>query len=331
MSSYRRRNWTPYGMAHILDESRQSVTRYLQFLRQEKDMGLDPRLVPMRAGIELMSASPTLYWMNKTAVDVAAGLAARGVPDHTTEEVLASAKVSAHGFLCFASPLGQWRWLTASDGKPREVTWDGLCWGHIYDRRRKTRRFSVEILSRMSGQRSLISDVRGDAPLIGVGGFNFDSDEAMWEKNITSIDPTGPALTPAEYSHGAALITSVLLTMGQPRMTSQTALGAADGVGAPRSSTDEPPKPPGVILIDLLRPPGTTARGAGLQSRDHDFRWWVCGYWRMQPCGPGNIERKLVYVRPHTKGPADKPLVNPTRVYVVRPDPPNDLTGIVGQ
>lgn len=325
LSTYTNRIWTPYGMAHILQDSRQGAQRYLQFLRQDQGLSLDPRLVPLRTGIELMSLSPTLYWMNKTAVDVAAGLAAHGVPNHTTDEVLASARVSGHGFLCFAKPLSRWRWYGATDGVHRDVTWDGICWGHIYDKRHKARRFSVEILSRITGSRNMISDVRREAPLIGVGGFNFVSDEAMWEENITSNDPSGPSHTPAEYSNAAALITSVLLTMGQRRMTSQTRLGPADGVTAPKTGPHEHAEPPQVILIDLLRAPGAKSNaGTAASRREHDFRWWVRGHWRLQVCGPDNSERRLIYVEPHTKGPADKPLSNPTRVYVVRPHPPEN-------
>lgn len=34
-------------------------------------------------------------------------------------------------------------------------------------------------------------------------------------------------------------------------------------------------------------------------------RWVVRGHWRNQPYGPGSSERKLIWVEPHWKGPAD--------------------------
>lgn len=43
---------------------------------------------------QLLNASPTLHWMNKSAVLVAAGLAAHGIPDHTLAEVLASGNIA---------------------------------------------------------------------------------------------------------------------------------------------------------------------------------------------------------------------------------------------
>lgn len=54
--------------------------------------------------------------------------------------------------------------------------------------------------------------------------------------------------------------------------------------------------------------------GDDSQKRQYDHRWLVAGHWRWQPCGPGRLERRLTYVRPHVKGPEDKPLRTPTRV-----------------
>lgn len=49
-------------------------------------------------------------------------------------------------------------------------------------------------------------------------------------------------------------------------------------------------------------------------TRDWHHRWLVAGHWRWARVGVGRTERRLVYVRPHVKGPEDKPLVVPTRV-----------------
>jgi hypothetical protein len=49
-------------------------------------------------------------------------------------------------------------------------------------------------------------------------------------------------------------------------------------------------------------------------TREWTHRWLVAGHWRWQPCGPGRRERRLTYVRPHVKGPEDKPLRVPERV-----------------
>lgn len=49
-------------------------------------------------------------------------------------------------------------------------------------------------------------------------------------------------------------------------------------------------------------------------AREWSHRWLVAGHWRWARVGVGRTERRLVYVRPHVKGPEDKPLVVPTRV-----------------
>ncbi|SKU94697.1 Uncharacterised protein [Mycobacteroides abscessus subsp. bolletii] len=74
--------------------------------------------------MQLLNASPTLHWMNKSAVLVAAGLAAHGIPDHTLAEVLASGNIAPNGFLCFEKPIRKVPWHYDLD-----VTWDAMAWG----------------------------------------------------------------------------------------------------------------------------------------------------------------------------------------------------------
>lgn len=54
--------------------------------------------------------------------------------------------------------------------------------------------------------------------------------------------------------------------------------------------------------------------GEGAPTREWSHRWIVSGHWRWQPYGEGRKLRRLTYVRPHVKGPADKPLHVPTTV-----------------
>ncbi|CPS05624.1 Uncharacterised protein [Mycobacteroides abscessus] len=266
--------------------------------------------------VALMLAHPTLYWMNKRAVDTAVGLAARGVPNHTTEEILASSEVAENGFLCFEKPIGMWRWQGV------DVPLDGLIWGTQYEPRSGRDRFCVDLLSRITGHREMISDLRRDTPLIAVNGLYYDSFEVMWQSDIPAPPGAEYVPTPDEWGRLTSLIASVLLTLGQPRMVSQRVLSQRDGVvvprevdGAKKNSSWE------VVLIDLLRPPHHNDAGkSGRHSREYDHRWWVKGHWKMQPCGPGNSLRKIIYVEPHTKGPAEKALVNPARVNVIRSD-----------
>lgn len=44
------------------------------------------------------------------------------------------------------------------------------------------------------------------------------------------------------------------------------------------------------------------------EARQYTHRWIVNGHWRNQPYGPGRTQRRLTYIAPHIKGPADAPL-----------------------
>ncbi|KAB1128812.1 hypothetical protein F6X68_30190 [Micromonospora sp. AMSO12t] len=57
-------------------------------------------------------------------------------------------------------------------------------------------------------------------------------------------------------------------------------------------------------------------------TRVYTRRWWVSGFFREQPWGPGRALRRRTYVRPHVKGPADAPLILSQQVHVLG-DPAN--------
>lgn len=67
---------------------------------------------------------------------------------------------------------------------------------------------------------------------------------------------------------------------------------------------------PSTVRVTYLRQserPAGHGSEAGPVAWSH--RWLVSGHWKRQVCGPGLKERKLIWVRPHVKGPGDKPLV----------------------
>lgn len=53
----------------------------------------------------------------------------------------------------------------------------------------------------------------------------------------------------------------------------------------------------------------------GASNRDWTCRWTVDGHWRQQACGPNFTERRLTFVHPYVKGPADKPLRTREKIY----------------
>ncbi|MEU4243958.1 hypothetical protein [Actinoplanes sp. NPDC026619] len=64
------------------------------------------------------------------------------------------------------------------------------------------------------------------------------------------------------------------------------------------------------------RHPGTGTVG------ERDYRWWVTPHWRNQPHGPGRSLRDWIVVRPHLRGPQNKPIKATTTVRVLGTLPP---------
>lgn len=71
-----------------------------------------------------------------------------------------------------------------------------------------------------------------------------------------------------------------------------------------------------VRVVTLRKPRDVTvSEGIGEHvTREWSHQWLVSGHWRNQPVGPGRKQRRLVWVNPYTKGPADKPFRAPTVV-----------------
>lgn len=65
-----------------------------------------------------------------------------------------------------------------------------------------------------------------------------------------------------------------------------------------------------------VKPP-EPREGEERTPREYDHRWIVRGHARLQPCGPGRSERKLIWISPFIKGPDDKPLRTSDKVFAV--------------
>lgn len=68
-----------------------------------------------------------------------------------------------------------------------------------------------------------------------------------------------------------------------------------------------------VTLRRLHRTESAPAAGTP-EHVEWSHRWLVAGHWRWQRVGAGRSQRRLTYVRPHVKGPDDKPLIVPQTV-----------------
>jgi hypothetical protein len=69
-----------------------------------------------------------------------------------------------------------------------------------------------------------------------------------------------------------------------------------------------------VHLRKVEREPSVVS-GAG---REWTCQWTVGGHWRQQPCGVKHGDRKLTWVHPYVKGPADKPLRVTPKINLVK-------------
>ncbi|MDM4723347.1 hypothetical protein QTQ03_28495 [Micromonospora sp. WMMA1363] len=75
---------------------------------------------------------------------------------------------------------------------------------------------------------------------------------------------------------------------------------------------------PVVRLVSLRRKQQTrTEETTTGKTRTYTRRWWVAGFFREQPYGPGRALRRRTYVRPHIKGPADAPLILTDQVNIL--------------
>jgi hypothetical protein len=57
-------------------------------------------------------------------------------------------------------------------------------------------------------------------------------------------------------------------------------------------------------------------------GRVYRHRWWVNGFWREQPYGPGRSLRRRTFVRGHMKGPDAAPLLLRHTIHVLGNPPP---------
>lgn len=129
------------------------------------------------------------------------------------------------------------------------------------------------------------------------------------------FDELDYALFPEQVSL-LALLASAWHLMMIPTLAERRQLDAEWG-GRPTPQT----KPDRLVTtIDLrpLRQVTTPDDDSDGEKRRLTVRHYVRGHWRNQAHGPGLAERRLVYVEPYIKGPADAPLVDHEKVMVWR-------------
>jgi hypothetical protein len=86
-------------------------------------------------------------------------------------------------------------------------------------------------------------------------------------------------------------------------------------------------RPDPTIRVLRLRPRPQPQRAEAADTGDqagrvYRYRWWVNGFWREQPYGPGRSLRRRTFVRGHMKGPDGAPLLLRHTIHVLGDPPP---------
>jgi hypothetical protein len=149
----------------------------------------------------------------------------------------------------------------------------------------------------------------------------------LWMAHTIMLNPDVPRTDEAHRSEHAHPFVSALgavwLLMAQANVTETHTFAPPQQPARPRPTdadadlSESPSSEPSTVTIIELRHRPATRHPPGKSGRKLDHRIPVSGYWRQQPCGPGNGQRKPWYIDDHERGP-DGPVVKKDRVHVLR-------------
>ncbi|MCV7256958.1 hypothetical protein H7J86_32765 [Mycobacterium hackensackense] len=303
-------------------------------------IAMSRRIVQMKAKIASVSEvlkveaaairSATLYWVSRDAVDTVMH-AAETLPEWTP----AIAAPAPSGFLCWAKSAGTTTWATPSvehveaslrsgsaysptpltaAANTTELPWDGIVWW-----------------TRPDGLMQLLPCSRDTSAATMLNRVGVSS--PVWGSHTVMLNPAVPRTAEVQKAAGSHRFVSGLgaawLLMGQENVTETRTIGQSTPPAPPPDSdtADQEASPPptsAVTIVELLRRRSTARRSAGT-GKQLDHRISVEGYWRQQPCGPRNSQRRPKYIDDYEKGPANAPLIAKERVHVLRNRPSTGL------
>lgn len=138
------------------------------------------------------------------------------------------------------------------------------------------------------------------APISTGAGLRFDQ-------------PYAPANEQTRVMLCSLIATWILSTQPDAEVTEQPADKAT------RKAYQRANRPAPTVRLVRLRHKHQARQNSteGKATRVYTRRWWVAGFFREQPYGPGRALRRRTYVRPHIKGPADAPLILTDQVRVL--------------
>ena len=216
-------------------------------------------------------ASAPAWWVSSEMTSVAVAASA-GIPDSVLP-------ATTTGFIVFESSLPE-RLTPGLEYRVRAMSW------------------TVE------GPRSTDTE---ETCHIGCQYFTSDKEALAREGEkrlpLVMIKIHVPSMLPIR---AAEVLRAVWALSSQPSVCEVQELSPSFAPGA------APPDPMArkVKMLVLREVKHSAAKGGGDgEGREYSHRFVVRGFWRNQPCGPRNSERRLQWIPPFIKGPADKPLV----------------------
>ncbi len=245
----------------------------------------------------------SLWWVSAEMVDLLLASTA-SVPDGTYVSDLN--RPMHTGLVVFEKP-----WLgTATDADdPIEIS--AMLWG-------QTRLPPVRPEVRAHARAESGADP-GDGHISAVSTSSYIKRSHRWVPVGRSDWPIGDPIETPPWANMSAheclsfvedrRVLAALWTLVTQRGLAETTVLASDRATMRRSERAGYPKVASIVRVVKLRHVDR-ARAEGEGSRvNYSHRWVVSPHWRLQPYGPGRSQRRLTYIPPHVKGPADKPLV----------------------
>lgn len=249
------------------------------------------------------------YWVSSDMAAVALD-AASDVPQLRAEDAPSQA-----GFIAFAAPMPDFPTdtiggLALRDDHRTDIPYtdpvpvDGLLW------RLDNTTVTIWLVCR---------DQRLPLPLLGTPSLGLTpfmrlqaTMPAQFDTRFTALGSDGVAVNDPAHLGPLALLSACWVLMATPTVAEHRHLdGHWGGRATPSTQPDHL-----VTTIDLrpLRTIDTTTNS----GRKLTVRHLVRGHWTHQAYGPHHSQRRLQWIAPYIKGPADAPLIHTERVWIWR-------------
>lgn len=231
-----------------------------------------------------------LWWISEEMCDLTLSVMPQ-VPKDTMIENLSAP--SAQGLVVLAKP-----WMAIDAANDNTVRVDAISWGWTHLPSYNTNALSIFSYERDTDGRWEFISHRGWIPL-GRSDWPFTFPLG---KPVQEISEKYTQSTVEDRQFIAAMWTLVA--------TASIAQVEKPRVARPvEKRSSRAGVPSAVRVVKLREIPNHSEGPAESRPVNWSHRWVVNAHPKMQPCGPGRAQRRLIFVGPYIKGPSDKPLV----------------------